>query len=317
MPDTQFHGLGSGAAPQDWTLPDSLTMTLKAARAVYDGSAAVGSFLPALEIISDAGLPVGIYVSQTSVAAGDSADVSFAPFLRSPTAPSTGGGTLDQVITSLVPSAWYKLNETVGTTAHDSSVNHFDATPSAGKSAPTWGVAAGPVGGTAAQWTSDPTTMEESSTAFPNLAGGDLTGATWVKFPNTNTARMLGQGTNGPTSKGWELQVGGPASAYPSKLAVVVSTGTSTSFVASDVTLTTGTWYFVAAVLASGVWSLYVNGALQSSTLTLTPGAASGVWMGMEPGGTAGGPFSEQYAMVYNYALTGLEVLRLYNAAIG
>ena len=317
MPDTQFHGLGSGAAPQDWTLPDSLTMTLKAARAVYDGSAAVGAFLPALEIISDAGLPVGIYVSQTSVAAGASADVSFAPFLRSPSATSTGGGTLDQVITNLVPSAWYKLNETVGTTAHDSSVNHFDATPSAGKSAPTWGVAAGPVGGTAAQWTGDPTTMEESQTAFPNLASGDLTGATWVKFPNTNTARMLGQGSAATSAAGWELQVGGSSSAYPSKFAVVVDQGVTSKFLASDVTLTTGTWYFVAAVLASGVWSLYVNGALQSSTLTWTPSAATGVWMGMEPAGSVGGPFTQQYAMVYNYALTGLEILRLYNAAIG
>lgn len=90
MADTQFHGLETAAAPNDWVIPGSLELILKAARAVFDGTAAVGAFLPALEIISDSGSPVGTYVATSAVAAGDAADVSFAPFLR-PAATSSGG----------------------------------------------------------------------------------------------------------------------------------------------------------------------------------------------------------------------------------
>lgn len=92
MADIQFHGLGDQAAPSDWTVPQSLTFTLKAARAVFDGTAAAGAFLPAMVIESDGGLPVGTYVAGTAVAAGASADASFAPFLKGATssAPSSG-----------------------------------------------------------------------------------------------------------------------------------------------------------------------------------------------------------------------------------
>lgn len=86
MADTQFHALPTKAAPNDWVLPASLEMTLKAARALFDGTGAGGAFLPALEIISDSGTPVGTYVAGTAVSAGSSADVSFAPFLKGATA---------------------------------------------------------------------------------------------------------------------------------------------------------------------------------------------------------------------------------------
>ena len=92
MADTQFHGLQTADAPNDWTIPGSLEIVLKAARAVFDGSGAVSAFLPALEVLSDSGSPVGTYVAGSAVAAGDSADVSFAPFLKGSSGGGSGGG---------------------------------------------------------------------------------------------------------------------------------------------------------------------------------------------------------------------------------
>ena len=92
MADTQFHGLGDAATPSDWVIPGALELTLKAAQATYDTTGAAGPVLPALEIISDAGLPVGLYVSGTAIPVGVSAEVSFAPFLESAAASSSGSG---------------------------------------------------------------------------------------------------------------------------------------------------------------------------------------------------------------------------------
>lgn len=92
MADTQFHALPTKAAPNDWVLPDSVAVQLKAARAVFDGTSSGSSFLPAVEIISDSGNPVGTYVTSTAVAAGSAADVSFGPFLKGAQASVTGTG---------------------------------------------------------------------------------------------------------------------------------------------------------------------------------------------------------------------------------
>jgi len=92
--DVQILGSGAKAAPLDYTLPLGSELLLKAVRADFDGSAAATAFLPALEIISDAGHSVGLYPTDVAVAAGGSASVSFAPFLRN--APSSSGGLTSQ-----------------------------------------------------------------------------------------------------------------------------------------------------------------------------------------------------------------------------
>lgn len=94
MADTQFHGLGTENAPADWTIPGSLELVVKAARAVYDGSSAAGAFYPCLEVLSDSGNVVGKYVAGSTVTAGDSADVSFGPFLEEAQPVSTGSTTV-------------------------------------------------------------------------------------------------------------------------------------------------------------------------------------------------------------------------------
>lgn len=82
MPDLQIPAPGTKAAPLVYTVPGSVEMIVKAAFATFNGTGAGGAFLPCLRVLSPAGLVVGEYVTDSSVAAGSSAEVSFAPFLR-------------------------------------------------------------------------------------------------------------------------------------------------------------------------------------------------------------------------------------------
>jgi hypothetical protein len=77
--DTQILPGGQGAAPQDWTLPASAELIVKAVSASFDGSAAAVSWYPAVELISDAGDRIALAITSSARAAGESAVVSFFP----------------------------------------------------------------------------------------------------------------------------------------------------------------------------------------------------------------------------------------------
>lgn len=75
-------------APFDYTIPDSMELEPLSIFARFDGSAA-GAFRPSVSVYSGAGLLLGRFFPSEPVAAGDSADVTFAPFLG-----RGGGATL-------------------------------------------------------------------------------------------------------------------------------------------------------------------------------------------------------------------------------
>lgn len=81
--DVQISG-GIGPAPQSYTVPNAQEIIPKVARATFDGTAAATAFLPTIQIISDGGVVIASVPTDTTVAAGGSADVTFAPFLRGP-----------------------------------------------------------------------------------------------------------------------------------------------------------------------------------------------------------------------------------------
>lgn len=74
---------GVGASPQTVTLSESGTVALQTARAAFDGTSSVTAWLPALTIRSQDGTILARVFPDTQAEAGDSADVSFAPFLSS------------------------------------------------------------------------------------------------------------------------------------------------------------------------------------------------------------------------------------------
>lgn len=85
----QYRPLGTAAVPATWTLPPSLQLIVQSVYASYDGSGAAGSYIPTLEVISDAGDKVVSVPQDASVAAGSSVEATWAPFLRSATAGAT------------------------------------------------------------------------------------------------------------------------------------------------------------------------------------------------------------------------------------
>lgn len=98
------------AAPLDYVVPSSLEAVPLVASAVYDGTAAAGPWLPAVEIYSDSGNLVARSIVDTAVAAGSSAEVTFAPFLR------PGGGAANPTVVNdrgdLILLGWGVFTET-------------------------------------------------------------------------------------------------------------------------------------------------------------------------------------------------------------
>lgn len=75
---------GTASVPASYVVPPTQELSPLVCNATFDGTSAAGSFLPTLEIVSDGGVviarcPVAV---QDAIAAGDSAEVTFAPFLR-------------------------------------------------------------------------------------------------------------------------------------------------------------------------------------------------------------------------------------------
>lgn len=83
------------AVPLSYQVPGAQLIELQAVYAEFDGSSASGSYLPAVEILSQDGLRMMLCPVSTSVAAGSDADATFAPFLR---ATGTGGGGRGPVV---------------------------------------------------------------------------------------------------------------------------------------------------------------------------------------------------------------------------
>ncbi len=84
MPAQAQLSLGeTNPAPITYTVPNAQSIGLLCANANFDGSGSATPYLPALEIVSDSGHIVSRTIGQ-QVAAGGSAEVTFAPFLSAP-----------------------------------------------------------------------------------------------------------------------------------------------------------------------------------------------------------------------------------------
>src|SRR6266404_2882453 len=82
MPDVQILASGVKAAPLDYDLAATTRFLIKAAGATFDGTGAAGAFLPAIVITPPSGVPLPPFVTDTAVAAGASAEVSWFPGVK-------------------------------------------------------------------------------------------------------------------------------------------------------------------------------------------------------------------------------------------
>lgn len=96
--DQQVLVAGTASAPLSYTVPNATEIQLLAVNATVNGAAAASGFLPAIEIVSDGGVVVARVPTLTEVAAGGSAEVTFAPGLVGESAASTSYTYLTAVI---------------------------------------------------------------------------------------------------------------------------------------------------------------------------------------------------------------------------
>lgn len=232
---------------------------------------------------------------------------------------SNTGNLLDQII-GKSPNGFWKLNESSGTVAHDSSGNGYDMATAGGKAAPTWGQPAGPPGELCAGWLPSSNQGVELTT-YPYLSTGDFTAVGWAYYNDTDTAdiyAMIGQG-NGAVSfgQGWGLGIGGSSTGYPKKLVAWFGHGTSGPFtIVGNNALTAATWYMFALVQSSGSQYIYVNGLQQTATGTFTYTNHLGIWLGNDfDVSSAAERMSGRmsYWATFNRALSGTELLAMYN----
>ena len=108
---------GTSAAPLAYSIAPGQEIVLKAGFAAFDGSAAGNAFLPCLRILDSSGEVVGQYITDSTVAAGSSADVSFAPFLSSLAGGTAGTGTPSTVIDDISFVGAGTVAEGVGVTS--------------------------------------------------------------------------------------------------------------------------------------------------------------------------------------------------------
>jgi hypothetical protein len=92
---TTVIAIEDGGLPRGYTLAAQELLQLLTAEATYDGSSAAGDFLPSVAIYSQEGRLLARTFPATAIGAGDSAKVTFAPFLRAAGGAAGGGIQFD------------------------------------------------------------------------------------------------------------------------------------------------------------------------------------------------------------------------------
>jgi alpha-N-arabinofuranosidase len=240
------------------------------------------------------------------------------------------GDTLDAVIAGFDPAGFWKLDDTSGTVAADSSGNSVDLSVDATGVAPAWGAAAGPPGTPAADFQTGTGglggTAGRVARSWPPISSS-FTAGLFLSRNDTASSYVMGQGDPGRAGgKGWMLALNPDTTVEPHKNRPYVAMigATTGGLVEATNQLLADVWVFLAAAYdsAAGQVKLYVNGLLQgtSAAFTFAPvTAASPLWIGQDgPGsGTAVDVprFVGSYAFLVPSVLTGTDLLSIYNTA--
>ena len=259
--------------PFDYQVPGSTELALQSVTAVFDGSGAGSSFLPALQIIGPGGVVAATFVDKdNAVTAGDSAEVTFGTFLRKQAAPCPPANPYNELITLLGVDAWWKQDETSGATAHDSSGNGHDI--SATTTDPTWQA-----------WTAPTGTQGDFLAACQSIGGttaslqyspdlsGDFTFLTWIKTPNPGdglTSLVASQSDPAGLGLGWSLAFYSTSISPPNRMELSIGNGAGASIIISDGPYTYDATYLYGFRHQGSVWTMFVNGVAQASTYSGT-----------------------------------------------
>ena len=119
MPDVPLVNRASISAPKDYTLPQAQSIVLRAVQAEIDGTSAAGTFLPVVQLISDAGDVMWTALDRnTTIAAGGTATVTWFPNVKPEASSSGGGGAL----------SWAYISGSTPTTVNAGTTKKLTAT---------------------------------------------------------------------------------------------------------------------------------------------------------------------------------------------
>jgi hypothetical protein len=237
-------------------------------------------------------------------AEGDATDASGTGRDAAPETGSPDASDAGDLSSGLV--AFYKFDETSGTSAADSSGNNHTATLAGGATF-------------SAGLQNNAVTLSGNN-EYVSLPAGIVSGLSsvsvtaWVKLAsNTQWNRIFDFGNDTTT-----YMFLTPNSGTNLRFSITTAGATSEEQI-NATSLTTGTWEHVAVTLSGGTGSLYVQGALvaQSTTLTLNPnslGSTMHNWLGHSQFSVD--PYLNgqlDNVRIYSRALTAADVQALYN----
>ena len=214
--------------------------------------------------------------------------------------------------------AWYVLDETSGTTAHDSSSNHYDVTNLAGVAWNAGAIFGGTTCGevdVAGAFRDPPTTI--TAWLAPALRD-DATANSYALLPfppNALSGDIPGAGGYGIGVDVWSDGAGG------SMVTVETGIGDTTAFHALTDAFSSGTESFVAVVSSASSSTIYVDGAeLAAESANDPPNAdPTPLWLGCHNADTGYG--TKRFykgrmrdARVYKRSLGAPEIAQLYAA---
>jgi len=126
VPDVSLVNPAITTAPKDYVVPGAQEFRLDAVRAVIDGSAAAGQFVPALQMLDRTGNVMWTATQTTAVSAGVSLDVSWFPGVNTAASQSIASGAWTQVFHFDVPALGAPTSiDTLGTTWSTANNNIF------------------------------------------------------------------------------------------------------------------------------------------------------------------------------------------------
>ena len=227
----------------------------------------------------------------------------------------TGGPGLEDVILAHSPVGLWKLDESSGTTAADSSGNGNDMTVASGYVGPTWAQAAGPPGTQTAQFVAEPGSSNAGTRFTRTLAAytDEFSAGTWVNLTQTTfPEELIGQGTwHSIGGAGWQILWSNTTDKFCVSMA-----SANFDIVANNVSVV-DTWYLVGITATGGTVTMYIDGLAQADTHAVNASGSTATWLGNDGHNTSSRHGSDaimSWAFITDTPISGAERLDIYEA---
>lgn len=210
------------------------------------------------------------------------------------------------------PLAWWRFDESSGSTATD-SVGTFNGILAGGAN-----FVSGGISGNAISIARASNALVNMGTSFPGFVGSDFTLISWIKTTDTQLSIFAGKHASG-TGNGYYTAInsGGPTSYGEQNKAYAYTGGFPFESPISTSVVNDGSWHQVVTMRNGLSTQIWVDGQMQSSLISpgLSSNNAAFIIGGVDFGGVATSYYDGlvDEVQVYGSALTSSQILTLYN----